>query len=259
MTSTSNPGRNAPACAATTLRSIAATALLATALLGAGAAQASLVLFTAQGTLVADTTGSDSHFALPSAVGGVISQSVQSQIPLDTGDGALARATLDSVSTATHLTATGVTEAVLTDGVSANAVSLYEQFFTLTSRYQISGHVNLQTAGAFDPQRLTTDFAIHFRQPGNNVIILTADEPSDFDVLLTLDPGDYLITAGARFAGESSVESGSASFTFDLTATELGEPPRAVPEPHSLALVLAGLLGCGAVRQRRRSAASAVA
>jgi len=258
MTSISSSGRNAPTRAPTSLRSIAATALLATMLLGTGAAQASLVLGAATGFVVADTSGSETESESLTAVDGVISHSVQSQRFLDTGDAPLARASLDSFSTTTHWIAAGAAELVqMADDVGALAETTHTVFFTLTSRHQISGLVDLLTAGT--PDDLITSFSIDLLGPSFHSILSATEPSSDIDVLLTLDPGDYRVIARVQATGFTSSHSGSASFAFDLTATDLGEPPLVVPEPHSLALVMAGLLGCGAVRQRRRSGASVVA
>jgi len=258
MTPTPNAGRNARARAASPLRSITATALLASALLGAGAAQAGVVLGAATGFIAADTSDTEAESESLTAVDGVISRSVQSQRFTDTGDAPLARASLDSFSATTHWTAAGAAELVqMADGVGALAQTSHLVLFTLTSRHQISGLVSLLTVGT--PDELGTSFSIDLLGPDFHSILSATEPSSDIDVSLTLDPGDYRVIARASAAGFTANHSGSASFGFDLTATDLGEPPLVVPEPQSLALVLAGLLGCGAAHQRRRSGASAVA
>jgi len=233
---------------ATFLRSIAASALLASTLFGAGAVQASLIVTSASGSASADTSGSELAFDALSAVGGVIHGAVESQVFLDTGDGALARAKLDAVNLPTQLFAAGEAELLLSDGVLGLASTNYSVLFTLTSRYQFSGTVDFQTSGSGERELF---FEVR-RTDG--LIFLSATEVSpDIDVLLTLDPGDYIINTFARAANfDIDVSAvGSAGYEFNLTATDLGEPPLVVPEPHSLALVLAGL-ACGMVRRRRQ-------
>lgn len=232
---------------ATFLRSIAASALLASTLLGAGAVQASLVVTSASASLSADTSGSSPATEVVGAVGGVIDHTVQSQVFLDTGDGALARAKLEAAHLPTQLFAAGDAELLLSDGVLGTASLGYQLLFTLSSRVQLSGIVGFRTSGSGD---LQAGFDLALRGPTGHSILSATETSPDIDVLLTLDPGDYIISGFASAASGDVSASGAAGFLFNLTATELGEPPLVVPEPHSMALVLAGLLASAVMRRR---------
>jgi hypothetical protein len=243
--------RARPAYAGAMRRSIAAAALLATSLFGTGAAQAALVVVSSTGTLTADTSASVEAAATVPAVNGLIDKTVVSQVFLDNGDGSLAKAFLDSAALPTQFFAAAESELQLTDGVTGAAEVNYLLNFTVTSTTQLSGTVGFSSIGIGD---LLASFMLSVAGPGGAVILSTNAAAPDIDVLLTLQPGNYELlaqTGAANFNADNGIS--AIGFAFNLLATDVVDPPAAVPEPQSLALLLAALLATAATRRRPRT------
>lgn len=238
-----------PAVAGGTLKSIAAAVLMGATLLAATSAQAGLVVTSALRAISADTTGSAAEFASVSTTSGPFSEVVQSVV---SATGPSAVASQETVIQALSFIGNGTSVLNLFDGISGSAESVYSLLFTLTSSFAFDGSVILDATGnAFSH----ASFVLEHLGAGGGIV------ESGIDTLLslsgTLGPGDYSLVARAESNSIDPNEAGRASFNIRLDFTELADPPAGVPEPHSLAIALAGLLACGVVRRRQPSPATA--
>jgi len=242
MKSSTNARR--PATAGRTLRFAAAAALLATTLMAATAAHASLVVTSALRDINADTSTSDAIETKSFATSGLFKQALNSQDD-SSGPDPFARARQETDIQALSFIGTGSSQLNLFDGAFGDAESVFSLFFTLSSAFEFDGSATLEASGnAFSH----ATFVLEHLGVGGGIV----ESGTDTELTLsgTLGPGDYSMVVRASSISIDPNEAGDASFSIRLDFTELVDPPTAVPEPQSLALVFAGLLACGAMRRR---------
>jgi len=252
MKSNAEPRR--PATAGRTREVVAAAALLASTLMAATAAQAGVAVTAAERSIRAATSASTEQTQSTVAPSGLFNESVLSvQLP-DTGD--VPRASAEQVSDidAFAFVGFGSSSLRLFNGGVAESSSIFSLSFTLTSGFDFVGSATLAAsgnAGSFASLQLE-------RLGANGGIVVQGSESTGaFDYSGTLASGDYnLVAFAGSFSGNSPLNAGDASFAFTLILLDPSPPP-AVPEPHSLVLALAGLLGGGLVMRRKRAAAGA--
>jgi hypothetical protein len=231
-------------------KAIAAAALCAATLLASSAAQAELIFTSAARSVSADTSLSLPDSKLSSTRSGLFNETALSQIFLDAVGNSSATASQNTRIDALAFSGRGEAALDLKEASTGFANTFIELFFTLTSSFSFNGDVRLVANGAAGP---AASFVLE--EVGGASILSGNDANPLAPFSGTLDAGDYVVRVLADGAtnAPSLLSTSFASFDFRLAFVELADPPPpGVPEPASLALVLAGVWACGATRRRAR-------
>lgn len=181
---------------------------------------------------------------------GLVDKTIVSQVFLDGGDGSLAKAFVSGSAKPAQLFGVAEAEMQMSDGVLGGAEVHYLVNFTVASTTQLSGTVGFKFFGC---GHLLAGVLLQEATGGNAVLLSTNASAPDIDVLLTLEPGTYSLLAQTSATNINTGDGfGAIVFAYNLLATDVVDPPAAVPEPVSLALALAGLLTTAASRRRRK-------
>lgn len=222
-----------------------AAAMLTGGLLAAPSVQGALVITSATRSVSADTSLSAPQVDSRSDTSGDLSLFVVSSPPGPNSP--FAQAVQNSSLGALDFFGTGAAEVGLADGARGSAESLISVFFTLTSSFSFNGDARFSGSGNAPSH---ASFDLDDLSAGN--IVSGSDTSPLAPFTGTLLAGNYHLLARASSASIDPNEGGLGTFLFNLHFADLEQPPE-VPEPHGLALVLAGLMACRAVGAARNA------
>lgn len=123
--------------------------------------------------------------------------------------------------------------------------------FTVFGSALVNFDVALEEEG--DAEIGTVAVLRRFDDTGFENLALANDDLPSLQFSRLLGPGTYNFFIGAQVDPNQNLASaGLGRFSFNFSFGDAAGAPGSVPEPHSLALALAGLVGCAAAGRRHR-------